>query len=234
MEQYYIEGDSITFREYLQEWTYPVRFSNFGKWFVFSTLKTICFSIPVMLLMFLLAWLAGSVAKTEPRQIVWFFSTLLLIFLLIFWTITFNHSFITPAIIKRKVTGFLQRCMPEAGELDQYSTDTWHFEWKGLPFFIAYTCNRDSINKNGYSRTVIYKYFKITTDYSSTLLYYDGTPEREEYLQDGLSVQLWDITDNRDQKTKTIGYAYVQADQEFSPNEISKALETLLAFEKTE
>ena len=81
---------------------------------------------------------------------------------------------------------------------------------------------------------MIYKYFKITTDYSSTLLYYDGTPEREEYLQDGLSVQLWDITDNRDQKTKTIGYAYVQADQEFSPNEISKALETLLAFEKTE
>ena len=81
---------------------------------------------------------------------------------------------------------------------------------------------------------MIYKYFKITTDYSSTLLYYDGTPEREEYLQDGLSVLLWDITDNRDQKTKTIGYAYVQADQEFSPNEISKALETLLAFEKTE
>lgn len=39
MEQRFIKGDNLSFKEYLLVWNNPVSFHSLGKWFFFCTLK---------------------------------------------------------------------------------------------------------------------------------------------------------------------------------------------------
>ena len=227
MEQHFIDGDSLSFKDYLWNLIHPVRFHKIGKLFVFSTLKTICYCIPFMLFMLLCAYFSGSTAKEEPRQIVWFFSVLLLFCLLAVWAVSLHHSFIAPVTIKRKVTRFVRECIPDATNLTRYDTDTWRFEWKGQTFFICYR-NYQEIGRKAE------RYFKIVTASCVAMLDYRGTPDQEEYLQDGLSVLLWDCTEDEDTKKDIEGFACVQYKTKFFPEEITEALETLLKYEKAE
>ena len=130
MEQRFIKGDNIGFKEYLLVWDNPVRFHSVGKWFVFCTLKTMIICVPLVLIMLLLGLLAGSLPN-DLSEIVKFFSLIIFGILVLAWCISFCNAFIVPIVLKRRIPGFVKRYIPEATNLVQFDTDVWFFSWKG-------------------------------------------------------------------------------------------------------
>lgn len=234
MEQHFIEGDSLSFKEYLKSLQQqPIRFRKFGKWFVFSTLLALCAFIPCMVIILLFGLLEGTLFE-NPSKVLMFFEVILVHILLIVWGITFHHSFIAPATIKRKVTRFVRKCIPEASKLTQHDTDTWFFKWKGHDFAIIYKTNPVRVEKNGQSRIKYFRYFKILFAPSYEKYLAGGTYKGRESLKEGLSLIFGDGCAAPDKEKETIVYALADYKKKFSPEDISEALEALLKHEETE
>ena len=233
MEEHFIEGDSLSFKEYLKSLQQPVRFRKFGKWFVFNTLLGLCAAVPCLLFMLLCGLLKGTIPE-DPAQTVWFLTAILLIILLFIWCITFHHSFIAPAAIERKVTHFVRKCIPEVSELTQHDTDTWFFKWKGHDFSIAYKENPVRFVKSGQPRRQTFRYFKIFSAPSFEKFIAWGTYEGDESLKEGLLLIYWNCAANPDEERDLVVYAHADYKKKFSPEDISEALEALLKHEETE
>ena len=216
MEYRFIEGDNLSFKEYFLIMRNPVRFYKPGKWFIFSSLKTIIVLIPLMLIMALLGLLAGILPK-DVSEILRFFSYISLVVLFFAWCITFYHSFIAPAILKRRIPGFVKRYIPEAEDLTQFDTDVWFFTWKKHYFSIAYKVIITTFQKG--SRVGRYsRYYKISpaSSYSDYLNWNIEVKERP--LMDGVTLVLTNVN----------VFARIKSGKKFSPNEIEAALEALL------
>ena len=234
MEQHFIEGDTLSFKEYLKSLRQqPVRFRKFGKWFVFSTLLALYVFIPCMVIMSLFGLLEGTFFE-DPSKVLMFFEVILVFVLLIVWGFTFHHSFIAPATIKRRVTRFVRKCIPEAGELTRHDTETWFFKWKGHDFSIAYKNNTVRVVKNGQPRLKILRYFKIFSAPSFEKYVDWGTYEGEETPKKGLSLIYWNCAVNSDEERDLVVFACVKYKNKFSPEDISDVLEALLRAEETE
>ena len=219
MEQRFIDGDNLSFKEYFLNWRDLVRFYKLGKWFIFCSLKTIAIFVPLFLFMTLVGLLAGTLPK-DITEILRFFSYIISGGLIVVWCISFFHSFIFPSIIKRRVSGFVNRYIPEAEDLTQFDTDVWFFTWKKHYFSIAYKekVTRVKIN-NRYGKKTS-RYYKISpaSSYGDYLNWDIEVQERP--LMDGITLVLTNVN----------VFARIKFGKEFSPNEIEAALEALLAY----
>ena len=234
METVYIEGDSLSFKEYLKILPYRlVRFRSFGKWFVFSTLFGICFSVPFLLFMLLMGLLEGII-KEDPAKMLMFLEGTFVFVVFLVWIVTFHCAFVAPAAIKRKVTRFVRKCIPEASKLTQHDTDTWFFKWKGHDFAIIYKTNPVRVEKNGQPRIKNFRYFKILFAPSYEKYLAGGTYKGRESLKEGLSLIFGDGCAAPDKEKETIVYAHADYKKKFSPKDISEALEALLKHEGAE
>ena len=121
MEQRFIKGDNLSFKEYLLVWNNPVCFHSLGKWFFFCTLKTIIYCVPFVLIMLLFALIAGSLPK-DITKIVKFFSFIVLWLLGMVWCVSFCNAFIIPLVLRRRIPGFVNRYIPEAMDVSLYRT----------------------------------------------------------------------------------------------------------------
>ena len=234
MEEHFIEGDTLSFKEYLKILPYRlVRFHSFGKWFVFSTLLAIIYTIPFALILLLLGLVLGIIPENPAKMLV--LLEVILVFLPItVWGVTFYFSFIAPATVKRKVTRFVRKCIPEASKLTQHDTDTWFFKWKGHDFAIIYKTNPVRVEKNGQPRIKYFRYFKILFAPSYEKYLEGGTYKGRESLKEGLSLIFGDGCAAPDKEKETIVYALADYKKKFSPEDISEALEALLKHEETE
>ncbi len=218
MEQRFIDGDNLSLKEYFLNWRDLVRFYKLGKWFIFCSLKTIAIFVPLFLFMTLAGLLAGTLPK-DITEILRFFSYIISGGLIVVWCISFFHSFIFPSIIKRRVSGFVKRYIPEAEDLTQFDTDVWFFTWKKHYFSIAYKekVTRVKIN-NRYGKKTS-RYYKISpaSSYGDYLNWDIEVQERP--LMDGITLVLTNVN----------VFARIKFGKEFSPNEIEAALEALLA-----
>jgi hypothetical protein len=218
MEQRFIDGDNLSLKEYFLNWRDLVRFYKLGKWFIFCSLKTIAIFVPLFLSMTLVGLLAGTLPK-DITEILRFFSYIISGGLIVVWCISFFHSFIFPSIIKRRVSGFVKRYIPEAEDLTQFDTDVWFFTWKKHYFSIAYKekVTRVKIN-NRYGKKTS-RYYKISpaSSYGDYLNWDIEVQERP--LMDGITLVLTNVN----------VFARIKFGKEFSPNEIEAALEALLA-----
>ena len=219
MEQRFIDGDNLSLKEYFLNWRDLVRFYKLGKWFIFCSLKTIAIFVPLFLSMTLVGLLAGTLPK-DITEILRFFSYIISGGLIVVWCISFFHSFIFPSIIKRRVSGFVKRYIPEAEDLTQFDTDVWFFTWKKHYFSIAYKekVTRVKIN-NRYGKKTS-RYYKISpaSSYGDYLNWDIEVQERP--LMDGITLVLTNVN----------VFARIKFGKEFSPNEIEAALEALLAY----
>ncbi len=221
MEQRFIKGDNLGFKGYLHVWDNPVRFHSVGKWFIFCTLKTICFCAPFVLIMLLLGYLAGSLPK-DITEIVKFFSFIVSGLLVLVWCASFCNSFIIPLVLKRRIPEFAKRYIPEATDLEQFDTDVWFFSWKGHRFSIAYKNNVTRIYRKNRPAKKVSRYYKISTA-SSFGDYLDWNTEiKESPLSDGITIVYTNVNI----------FARIKFRKKFFPKEISEALETLLKQEK--
>ena len=233
METVFIEGDSLSFKEYQKSLLQPVRFRSFGKWFVFSTLLAIIYCIPIVLIMLLLGLLLGIIPE-DPAKMLVLLEVVLVFLPITVWGVTFYFSFIAPATVKRRITRFVRKRIPEASALTERNTDTWFFKWRGHDFAIIYKTNPVRVEKNGQPRIKYFRYFKILSAPSYEKYLAGGTYKGRESLKEGLSLIFGDGCAAPDKEKETIVFVYVEYKKKFSPKDISKALETLLAFEKTE
>jgi hypothetical protein len=217
MEQRFIDGDNLSFKEYFLIWKDLVRFRKLGKWFIFCSLKTIVIFVPLFLFMTLAGLLAGTLPK-DITEILRFFSYIISGGLIVVWCISFFHSFIFPSIIKRRVSGFVKRYIPEAGDLTQFDTDVWFFTRKNHWFSIAYKENVTRvIIKNRYRKKTS-RYYKISPA-SSYGDYLDWDIEaKERPLMDGITLVTTNVT----------VFARIKFRKKFFPNEIENALDALL------
>lgn len=220
MELKFIEGDNLGFKEYFLIWRNPVRFRKLGKWLIFCSLKAIAILVPLMLVITLLGLLAGPLPK-DIKEILRFFSYTIPVVLIGAWCVSFCLSFIFPAILKRRVPGFVKRYIPEAKGLEQFDTDVWFFTWKKHWFSIAYKVNVTTFQRgegvragNRYSR-----YFKVSPALSFGD-YLDWDIEvKERPLMDGITLV----------HTNVNVFARIKSGKKFFPNEIENALDALLA-----
>ncbi len=234
METVFIEGDSLSFKEFLKSLLQqPVRFRKFGKWVVFSTLLAIIYTIPFALILLLLGLVLGIIPENPAKMLV--LLEVVLVFLPItVWGVTFYFSFIAPATVKRRITRFVRKCIPEASALTEHDTDTWFFKWKGHDFAIIYKTNPVRVEKNGQSRIKYFRYFKILFAPSYEKYLAGGTYKGRESLKEGLSLIFGDGCAAPDKEKETIVYAHADYKKKFSPKDISEALEALLKHEETE
>ncbi len=234
METVYIEGDSLSFKEFLKSLLQqPVRFRKFGKWVVFSTLLAIIYTIPFALILLLLGLVLGIIPENPAKMLV--LLEVILVFLPItVWGVTFYFSFIAPTTVKRKVTRFVRKCIPEASALTEHDTDTWFFKWRGHDFSIAYKENPVRVVKNGQPGLKILRYFKIFSAPSFEKYVDWGTYEGDESLKEGLLLIYWNCAANPDEERDLVVYAHADYKKKFSPEAISEALEALLKHEETE
>lgn len=222
MEQRFIKGDSISFKEYFLVWDNPVRFHSVGKWFIFCTLKTMIISISLVLIMLSLALLAGSLPK-DLTKIVIFFSVIVSGLLILVWCVSFCNSFIVPIVLKRRITGFVKKYIPDATNLVQFDTDVWFFSWKGNCFSVAYKENITKVYRNNRYGKSVSRYYKISTA-SSFGDYLDWTMEMNELpLLRGITIVYTNVNI----------FARIKFRKDFFPKEISEALEALLKQDKT-
>lgn len=233
MEEHFIEGDSLSFKEYQKSLLQPVRFRSFGKWFVFSTLIAIIYCIPIVLIMLLLGLLLGIIPE-DPAKMLVLLEVVLVFLPITVWGVTFYFSFIAPATVKRKVTRFVRKCIPEASALTEHNTDTWFFKWRGHDFSIAYKNNPVRVVKNGQPRLKILRYFKIFSAPSFEKYVDWGTYEGEETPKKGLSLIYWNCAVNSDKERDLVVFACVKYKNKFSPEDFSDVLEALLRAEETE
>ena len=218
MEQRFIDGDNLSLKEYFLNWRDLVRFYKLGKWFIFCSLKTIAIFVPLFLSMTLVGLLAGTLPK-DITEILRFFSYIISGGLIVVWCISFFHSFIFPSIIKRRVSGFVKRYIPEAEDLTQFDTDVWFFTWKKHYFSIAYKEKVTKVKINNRYGKKTSRYYKISpaSSYGDYLNWDIEVQERP--LMDGITLVLTNVN----------VFARIKFGKEFSPNEIEAALEALLA-----
>ena len=219
MEQRFIDGDNLSLKEYFLNWRDLVRFYKLGKWFIFCSLKTIAIFVPLFLSMTLVGLLAGTLPK-DITEILRFFSYIISGGLIVVWCISFFHSFIFPSIIKRRVSGFVKRYIPEAEDLTQFDTDVWFFTWKKHYFSIAYKEKVTKVKINNRYGKKTSRYYKISpaSSYGDYLNWDIEVQERP--LMDGITLVLTNVN----------VFARIKFGKEFSPNEIEAALEALLAY----
>ena len=219
MEQRFIDGDNLSLKEYFLNWRDLVRFYKLGKWFIFCSLKTIAIFVPLFLSMTLVGLLAGTLPK-DITEILRFFSYIISGGLIVVWCISFFHSFIFPSIIKRRVSGFVKRYIPEAEDLTQFDTDVWFFTWKKHYFSIAYKEKVTMVKINNRYGKKTSRYYKISpaSSYGDYLNWDIEVQERP--LMDGITLVLTNVN----------VFARIKFGKEFSPNEIEAALEALLAY----
>lgn len=217
MEQQFIKGDSISFKEYFLVWDNPVRFHSVGKWFIFCTLKTMIISISLVLIMLSLALLAGSLPK-DLTKIVIFFSVIVSGLLILVWCVSFCNSFIVPIVLKRRITGFVKKYIPDATNLVQFDTDVWFFSWKGHCFSISYKDNVTRYYRKNRPAKIVSSYYKISKA-SSYGDYLDWKTETKELpLLEGITIVYTNVNI----------FARIKLRKKFFPKEISEALEALL------
>lgn len=217
MEQRFIDGDNLSFKEYFLDWKNLVRFHKLGKWFIFCSLKAIAILVPVVLVMTLAALLAGTLPK-DISEIVRFFSYISIGFLIFAWCASFYESFIVPRILKRRVPGFVKRYLPEAVDLTQFDTDVWFFTWKKHCFSIAYKDNYTMDREANLLGLKVSRYYKISPA-SSFGDYLNWEIEvKERPLSDGITLVTTNVN----------VFARIKSRKKFFPNEIENALDALL------
>lgn len=217
MEQRFIKGDSISFKEYFLVWDNPVRFHSIGKWFIFCTLKTMIISISLVLIMLSLALLTGSLPK-DLTKIVIFFSVIVSGLLILVWCVSFCNSFIVPIVLKRRITGFVKKYIPDATNLVQFDTDVWFFSWKGHCFSISYKDNVTRYYRKNRPAKIVSSYYKISKA-SSYGDYLDWKTETKVLpLLEGITIVYTNVNI----------FARIKLRKKFFPKEISEALEALL------
>lgn len=233
METVFIEGDSLSFKEYQKSLLQPVRFRSFGKWFVFSTLLAIIYCIPIVLIMLLLGLLLGIIPE-DPAKMLVLLEVVLVFLPITVWGVTFYFSFIAPATVKRRITRFVRKRIPEASALTEHNTDTWFFKWRGHDFAIIYKTNPKRVEKDGQIRIKYFRYFKIFSAPSHEKFIAGGTYKGKESLKEGLSLIFGNYHAAPDKEKETLVFAYVEYKKKFSPEDISEALEALLKHEGAE
>lgn len=217
MEQRFIDGDNLSFKEYFLDWKNLVRFHKLGKWFIFCSLKAIAILVPVVLVMTLAALLAGTLPK-DISEIVRFFSYISIGFLIFAWCASFYESFIVPRILKRRVPGFVKRYLPEAVDLTQFDTDVWFFTWKKHCFSIAYKDNYTMDREANLLGLKVSRYYKISPASSFG-----------DYLNWEIEVKERPLTDGITLVTTNVNvFARIKSRKKFFPNEIENALDALL------
>lgn len=221
MEQRFIKGDNLSFKEYLLVWNNPVCFHSLGKWFFFCTLKTIIICVPFVLIMLLFAFIAGSLPK-DITEIVKFFSFIVLGLLGMVWCVSFCNAFIIPLVLRRRIPGFVNRYIPEAMDLVQFDTDVWFFSWKGHCFSISYKVNVTRYYRKNRPSKKVSSYYKISKA-SSYGDYLDWKTETKELpLLEGITIVYTNVNI----------FARIKLRKKFFPKEISEALEALLELDE--
>ena len=177
MKQRLVNGDGLNFKDYLKLWNHPVCFRSVGKWFLFSTLKTLIIVIPFIMIMSLLALLAHSVPE-NPADMLRFFAGIIAFALVFFWIISFYNSFILPDIFEKRIKSFLDNYIPSAVDINKEELDVWTFKWKDTPLAITYKQREqyDRWENHGtrLKKTTI-KYFMVSDAFS-----YDDTLDSME------------------------------------------------------
>ena len=217
MEQRFIKGDELSFKEYLLNWNNPTRFRSIGKWFLFSTMETFVVTIPLLLIMCLF----GFLAKTLPHNVadvLKFCAGITLFMLVLVWVVTFYNSFIAPILIKKRVNNFIRNYIPDADALVQSDTDIWFFRWKKNLYSLAYKENVSHIISNGRQvRKTVSRYYKISL--AKTLAdYHEWDVEvKETPLSEGISIV----------RTNVNIFARIERGKRYFQKDIADALDTL-------
>ena len=166
MEQKLLKGDNYSFREYFRIWNNPVVFRSVPKWFLFSTFKVLIIIVPILSVIVLAGYLAGTLP--DESSSVWTFLLAVGGFTLaIVWIITGWHSFVLPRTIQKKVEKFVT--------------------YRGYNLAVGY---RESVSysrwKSGHIRKNVKKYIRVSTTYSE----YDFSDRiiGETILTDGISI----------------------------------------------
>ena len=231
MELHFLEGESLSFKEYLHVFYNPVRFRSIGRWFVFVTLKTSIVLMVLLVIMLLCAWIANTL-PSNINEIIFFFGYLFGAIYLLVLTITFYNSFLLPKIITRRVLSFIGKYIPDTTDVVRLETEAFLFIWRDNPFIIAYNEDPPGVADDD-SDPILYvkgkdKYLKISNAY---FYCYEDEPkdELEDELEDGSIISKKRISEGIYMvKTGFSTSVTFKKGQRFFQKEVRSALEQLL------
>ena len=220
MEQKLLKGDNYSIREYFRIWNNPVVFRSVPKWFLFSTFKVLIIIVPILSVIVLAGYLAGTLP--DESSSVWTFLLAVGGFTLaIVWIITGWHSFVLPRTIQKKVEKFVKSYIPDSSKMNREDLDTWTITYRGYNLAVGY---RESVSysrwKSGHIRKNVKKYIRVSTTYSE----YDFSDRiiGETILTDGISIVNTDFGI----------YARFETKRKYFRNEVLNALDLLLKEEQ--
>ena len=235
MELHFLEGESLSFKEYLHVFYNPVRFRSIGRWFVFVILKISIVLMALLVIMLLCAWIANTL-PSNINEIIFFFGYLFGAIYLLVLTITFYNSFLLPKIITRRVLSFIGKYLPDTTDVVRLETEAFLFIWRNNPFIIAYKEDPPGVADDD-SDPILYvkgkdKYLEISDAY---FYYYKDEledeleDEPEDKLEDGSMISKKRISEGIYMvKTGFSTSVTFKKGQRFFQKEVRSALEQLL------